>query len=293
MDESEIKRVIVLPIVLLLAAGIAWAGSQHGLRFGNVPIFSIAVIISFLVNWIAFIPAKLNETEKYYDLTGGITYLSVVWISMLLIGPSNWTTRGLVLAIIVTIWSLRLSTFLFRRIQKSGGDSRFDEIKKSTIRFLSAWTIQGLWVIITASAALAAMTSDSTGDLGIIGWLGVIVWILGMSIEVIADRQKSQFKADPTNEGKFISSGLWAWSRHPNYFGEIVLWIGVTIAALPALKGAQFVTLISPLFVIFLLMKVSGVPLLEEKADKRWGGQDDYEEYKSNTPVLIPKPPAA
>ena len=113
-----------------------------------------------------------------------------------------------------------------------------------------------------------------------------------MVIEIIADRQKSKFKDDPNNEGKFINVGLWAWSRHPNYFGEIVLWTGMAIVAVPVLQGWQWATLISPVFVAFLLIRVSGIPLLEKKADERWGGQEDYEEYKRRTPVLVPRPGA-
>jgi steroid 5-alpha reductase family enzyme len=105
----------------------------------------------------------------------------------------------------------------------------------------------------------------------------------------VADNQKGRFKADPANQGKFISTGLWAKSRHPNYFGEIVLWIGVLLIAVPVLEGWQWVALLSPVFVALLLVKGSGVPLLEAKADKKWGGQPDYEAYKKNTPVLIPK----
>jgi len=105
----------------------------------------------------------------------------------------------------------------------------------------------------------------------------------------VADRQKGQFSADPANKGRFISTGLWAKSRHPNYFGEILLWIGVAIIALPVLQGWQWVALISPVFVALLITRVSGVPHLEKKADTKWGGQADYEAYKKNTPVLIPK----
>ena len=121
---------------------------------------------------------------------------------------------------------------------------------------------------------------------------GLLIWAAGFAIEATADVQKSRFRADPANRGAFIHTGLWAWSRHPNYFGEIVLWIGVAVIALPVLQGWQYVTLISPLFVILLLTRVSGVPLLEKRADEKWGGQDDYEAYKRRTPVLVILPRA-
>ena len=125
--------------------------------------------------------------------------------------------------------------------------------------------------------------------IGFICLIGVLVWAFGFSLKWLADSQKSRFSANPANKGKFIQTGLWARSRHPNYFGEIVLWIGVAIIAIPVLQGWQWVAMISPVFVTLLLTRVSGVPLLEKKADKKWGGQEDYESYKKKTPVLIPK----
>jgi steroid 5-alpha reductase family enzyme len=184
-----------------------------------------------------------------------------------------------------------LGTFLFRRILAAGEDRRFREIKPSAARFLLTWTLQGLWVTFSLAAALAAITSEYRVDLGFFAVLGAVVWLFGFGIEVIADWQKSKFREDPQNAGKFIQSGLWAWSRHPNYFGEIVLWIGVAIVALPVLRGWQWVTMISPIFIVLLLTRISGVPMLETRADEKWGGQPDYEAYKANTPVLLPLPP--
>ena len=200
--------------------------------------------------------------------------------------------RATLVAGMVMFWSLRLASFLFIRISKSGKDGRFDDIKNRPPRFLLAWTLQGLWVLLTAAAAFAVITGGVREPLGIVGYVGIAVWVAGILIEIVADRQKSTFKDDPANDGKFINTGLWAWSRHPNYFGEIVLWTGIAIIAVPVLQGWQWATLISPVFVAFLLIKVSGIPMLEERADDRWGGQDDYEAYKRRTPVLVPKPPA-
>ncbi|MDJ0653333.1 MAG: DUF1295 domain-containing protein [Xanthomonadales bacterium] len=288
-ERSNAQSLIGIVIAVTLGALVAWAGSDGGDRYGAIPVFLLCGALAYGVNWLVFIPSALAKTEHYYDLTGGLTYITVIIAAVLM--SSELDQRSMLVAGMVMVWALRLSTFLFLRISKSGKDSRFDAIKTRPIRFLMAWTLQGLWVLLTAAAALAVITGGNREPLGVIGTVGIVVWAAGMLIEIISDRQKSAFRADPANQGKFINVGLWAWSRHPNYFGEIVLWIGMAIIAIPVLSGWQWVTLISPIFVTLLLTKVSGVPLLEDAADKRWGGQEDYEAYKRNTPVLLLKPP--
>lgn len=290
MGSTERRSLRAIPLALVLAAALAFAGSWGGAVAYGKPLFALCVALAFLIQWAAFVPAYLMKTEIFYDLTGSITYISVVALALLL-SPSI-TLRGLLLAGVVWIWALRLGSFLFRRIRAKGADRRFDDIKTSFSRFLLAWTLQGLWVSFTLAAALAAITSGSKGELDIIALVGFLVWLVGFGIEVIADRQKSQFRAALENEGRFIDVGLWSWSRHPNYFGEIVLWIGVAIIAIPALRGWQWLALVSPLFVFFLLTRVSGVPMLEARADEKWGGQADYEAYKAKTSILIPLPPS-
>lgn len=289
-DRSNSTSLAAVGIAVLVGAAISWAGSDGGDRIGAFPVFAICGALAFAINWLAFIPAALARTEHYYDLIGGISYITVTVAAIALSGELD--LRATLVAAMVMIWSLRLATFLFRRISKAGGDSRFDDIKNQTLQFFMAWTLQGLWVLLTAAAALAVVTGGTREPLGAVGILGIGVWAIGMLIEIVADRQKSAFKDDPANKGKFINKGLWAWSRHPNYFGEIVLWTGMAIVAVPVLTGWQWATLISPVFVTFLLTRVSGIPPLENQADERWGGEDNYEKYKRQTPVLIPKPPA-
>jgi steroid 5-alpha reductase family enzyme len=287
MKQSERNSLIALLVVVLVGLGMAFAGSQGGATAFGMPIFSLSVGLAFLIQWIAFIPAYLLQSERFYDLTGSLTYITVTLIALLLSPVVDG--RSILLVALVVIWAARLGTFPFRRIQKAGKDDRFDEIKPSFIRYLTTWTLQALWVSLTLAAALAAITTSTRQELGWFALVGSLVWLFGFSVEVVADAQKSRFRANPENKGKFIQSGLWARSRHPNYFGEIVLWIGVAIIALPVLRGWQWATLISPVFVALLITRVSGVPMLEKKADERWGGQEDYEAYKANTPVLIPR----
>ncbi len=289
MQKEDRNALIALPAILLAAIGVAWAGSQGGATVLGFPIFALGVAAAFLVQWLAFIPAYVLQTERFYDLTGSITYISVT-LGAVLLSPMVDNRSALLLAPVL-IWATRLGTFLFNRIMKAGKDERFDELKPSFLRFFNTWTLQGLWVTFTLSAALAGITTTTRRGLGALALVGFLVWAFGFGFELLADAQKSAFRADPENKGRFIHTGLWAWSRHPNYFGEIVLWIGVAIIALPVLRGWQWVTLISPVFVTLLLTRVSGVPILEKKADERWGGQDDYEAYKARTSVLIPRPP--
>jgi steroid 5-alpha reductase family enzyme len=287
--ENKNRSLIGVLVALVIAAGLAAAGSQGGVLAFGLPLFALCVGLAFLIQWLAFIPAFMMKTEKFYDLTGSITYLSVL-VAALILSPAV-DARGWLLTGLISVWSLRLGTFLFTRIKAAGEDRRFREIKKSFARFLLAWTLQGLWVAFSLSAALAAITSQAKVEFDVFALVGLLVWLLGFGIEVAADRQKSKFKADPANRDRFINVGLWAWSRHPNYFGEIVLWVGITIIALPVLSGWQWLTLISPVFVFVLLTRISGVPMLEARADEKWGGQPDYEEYKAKTPILILRPP--
>ena len=288
MKKADRNSLLAVPMIILIGLGVAWAGSQGGGTVMGIPVFALVVGMAYVIQWLVFIPSYLARNESFFDLTGSVTYISVTLVAVLL--SPEVDGRSILLLGLVVIWAVRLGTYLFRRIRKAGKDARFDELKTSFPRFLLTWTLQGLWVSLTLSAALAAITTTTRKGLDIFALIGFLVWVLGFAFEVAADTQKSRFRADPANKGKFIHTGVWAWSRHPNYFGEIVLWIGVAIIALPVLRGWQWVTLISPVFVALLLTRVSGAPLLEKRADEKWGGQDDYEAYKERTPVLIPRP---
>jgi len=289
MSKENIKQYIGILITALLGLGVAVAGSQGGYQIGRIPVYALAIGLAFLIQWVVFIHAYLNKTEMYFDLTGSITYITVMIVAVVLSPEKD--LRSLLMLGMVSVWALRLGSFLFQRIKKAGEDRRFREIKQSFPRFLQTWTLQGLWVTFSLAAALVVVTSMKRVPFDVFLVIGFLVWVFGFGMEAIADRQKSLFRQDSENEGKFIQTGLWSWSRHPNYFGEIVLWIGVMIIALPVLVGWQWVALISPVFITILLTRISGVPMLEKRADEKWGGQEDYEAYKANTSVLIPFPP--
>lgn len=287
MSVERRRSVLIILIVLLVASLITLAGSDGGIQIDGVALFMVSAILIFLLQWIAFIPAYILQTERFYDLCGSITYLAVIGFAILLVDELD--TRSVVLASLVSLWAIRLGSFLFIRICQDGSDSRFDEIKADFGRFLSAWTLQGLWVLVTIGCALAAITGLEKAPFDWMAVAGLLLWSLGFLIETIADYQKRAFRSKVKDNHNFIESGLWAYSRHPNYFGEILLWIGIAIIAYPALYGWQLATLISPLFVIFLLTKVSGIPLLEAKANGRWHDNQAYQAYKKRTPILIPK----
>ncbi|MCG8414717.1 MAG: DUF1295 domain-containing protein, partial [Pseudomonadales bacterium] len=266
---NALKPLIGIAIVLAISGIVAVAGSQGSVSVGPYSVFMLCASVGFLLHWAVFLPSFMFQTEHYFDLTGGISYVATVALAYIAIPEMD--VRGQLLCLLVAIWAARLGSFLFMRVKKAGKDRRFDEIKKNFFRFAFTWTMGGGWVFITMAAALAAITSETQKPLGVFAFAGTAIWLFGFAIEVIADRQKTEFRNDPDNAEKFISTGLWARSRHPNYFGEIVLWLGVAVIALPVLSGWQLLTLISPVFVMLLLIKVSGVRLLEENGKKRWG----------------------
>lgn len=284
--KKSVSSIVGILVAVILGGLVAWAGSQQGATVGSMPVFALVICYVFAVQWLAFVPSYLRQTERFYDITGSFTYVSAIVLALVL--SDARPARSLLLSALVIVWAGRLGTFLFRRVLTAGKDDRFDQIKRSFSRLLMTWTLQGLWVSLTLAAALAAVASGSHEPLGAFAFVGLALWVIGFAFEAVADYQKSRFRSDPASAGTFIASGLWKLSRHPNYFGEIVLWIGVALIAVPVLRGWQFVTLVSPVFVYLLLSRVSGIPLLEKKAEAKWGGQHEYETYKAQTPVLVP-----
>ena len=286
---QSLKPLIGILVCLLLGSLFLAAGSAGGVLLGGMPLFALCGAIGFALHWLVFIPSFARQTEHWFDLTGALSFILTVVVALLAVPRID--LRTVLLALMVGVWALRLGSFLFLRIRKAGADRRFDSIKPHFWRFLFSWTLGGLWVLITIAPALAAMTTLFQQPFGASGILGIGLWLAGFSLEVVADRQKTVFRANPDNQGRFISSGVWAWSRHPNYFGEILLWMGVALVALPVLAGWQLITLRSPLFVILLLTRVSGIPLLERKAEAQWGDDPQYQAYRDSTPVLVPRKP--
>ncbi len=251
----------------------------------DLPLVKNLILLIFCIQWISFIPAFIFQTEKFYDLTGSITYLTTVFTALYITDSAN--ISDYVIVSCVAIWAIRLGSFLFMRIHKAGEDRRFRDIKPNFTRFFMTWTLQGMWVSMCLLCVLTALSSYSGIIVNNIFYIGLIIFISGFIIEVLADHQKTVFRKNIDNKDKFISSGLWAYSRHPNYFGEILLWLGIAVMSFSSLEGFQYFTLISPIFVYILLVYISGIRMLENQANKKWGHLDSYKEYLKNTPRLF------
>ena len=276
--KQSIKELLFSAIAFLFSYSIAY--------LTGIEVVENAVLLAFIIQWVLFIPAYLLQTEKFFDISGSITYISVVIYCFLYNYDPLFVNIGdIILSIIIIIWAIRLGSFLFIRIKKAGEDIRFREIKKSPSRFFMTWTLQGMWVSLCSACALAGIAK------GIIinnyFFCGLAIFLIGFILEIVADNQKTKFRSNPKNKDKFINSGLWKFSRHPNYMGEILLWLGISIISLSSLEGLELATLISPFFTYLLLVYVSGIRILEYNGDKKWGHLDSYKTYKKNTPRLI------
>jgi|TARA_B100001093_G_scaffold50525_1_gene42960 steroid 5-alpha reductase family enzyme len=258
------------------------------LAIGNEQVQNIVLLV-YIIQWVAFIPAYMFQTEKFFDLTGSITYSSVFIYCIYLAtsGDLNW--GSLVISILVILWAGRLGTFLFTRIAKDGEDKRFRTIKPDIAQFFMTWTLQGMWVSLCSLCAITGIASDTGIIVNNIFYIGLVMFIGGFAIEIVADQQKTAFRAIPENRNKFITSGLWSKSRHPNYFGEIALWTGVAVMSFSSLSGIEYLTLISPIFTYLLLVKISGVRMLEGRGQKTWGDDEEYIAYMRNTPMVMIK----
>ena len=278
---NKIINVTIALLSFLIAFGIAYSTGLSSVV--------MAVCLAYLIQWLLFIPAYVFQTEKFYDLSGGLTYITVVIFSLAVTSDSVINIANLIIAIFIIIWAIRLSSFLFLRISKDGEDKRFRSIKPNLTQFFMTWTLQGMWVSLCSMCALTAINTGRLEVMNISFILGACIFILGLYIEIKADNQKSRFRSIPENRDRFITDGLWSKSRHPNYFGEILLWSGIAVMSVSALEGLQYITLISPIFTYLLLVHVSGVRMLEARADIKWGQDPKYKNYVEKTPMLFPK----
>ncbi|MEJ6563106.1 MAG: DUF1295 domain-containing protein [Euryarchaeota archaeon] len=289
-QDLRLTTIVVTSVFVIVFLMVRAVGNNSVILNGSSAVLYCAVAC-IGIQWVAWIPASIGKTERFYDLTGGLTYLTVVGFSLWAGSQSEPPSlRELIVSLLVVIWSLRLSSFLYFRIHRTGKDGRFDQLKTSPIRFLVPWTLQGLWVFLTMIVVIVINTQEDTAPtLGIWDGLGLSIWMLGFGIEAIADHQKTVFNTESKNKGKWIDSGLWSYARHPNYLGEILLWTGIAFFGISCFTGLERVAWVSPIFIYLLLTKVSGIPILDKRGLEKWGDDPEYQKYRDHTPALIPR----
>ena len=246
--------------------------------------------IDFGVQTVGFLHAVAFKTEKFYDFCGSGTFLTLAIYSY--VSGTAKGDRALISSTLASVWAVRLGAFLFTRVLMVGKDRRFDEVKEDWKKFGVFWFGQAMWCFtVMLPVLLLNYTGNKAGPLGTLDYVGIGIWGLGFFTETVADAQKAYFKYKNPDVSHWIDSGLWAYSRHPNYFGEITLWIGNYLLCWNGLSAAmRGVAVLSPVFITSLLLFGSGIPILERQADARWGHLPDYQQYKRRVSVLVPLP---
>jgi steroid 5-alpha reductase family enzyme len=244
----------------------------------------IALLISFIIQFLFFIFAASFKTDKVTDLSYGLGFMLIALFYFL---QSTLAFSQVLVLLLVLLWGGRIITYLFRRILKTKTDSRFDSIRNNVFKFAGFWVLQAISIWVILLPTIVILISEKHIFLNRFILIGFVIWLLGITIEYFADKQKFQFKSDPKNADKWVSTGLWKYSRHPNYFGEMLCWWGIFIISLPFLSSWQYLVVISPIYISFLLIFVSGIPPLEKKYDQKYITNKEYQEYKRKTSVLV------
>ena len=254
---------------------------------GDVMMWSaLAIVVLMLGTWVTSLAVK---NASIVDIVWGLGFVTVAWVSHLV--GDGLSSRQWLLTIMTSVWGLRLGGYLWWRNHGKGEDFRYRAMRKhhgARFPIVSLYTVflfQGLMMFVV-SLPVQLGQDDPTPDLGAIAVLGVALWVIGLFFETVGDAQLSRFKADPSNAGKVMNTGLWRYTRHPNYFGDACVWWGIAIVAAETGSGAW--GLIGALLMNVLLRRVSGVVLLEKSLTKR---REGYNEYIASTSPFIPLPP--
>jgi steroid 5-alpha reductase family enzyme len=248
----------------------------------------LSFAVALVVNGAFFAVAAARRTDVVTDLSYSLTF-ALLAIVLLFTGARE--PLQLVASLLVLVWAVRLGGYLFRRILRMKVDHRFDGMRDEPLRFARFWLLQALTVAIVMLPVSYLLDRSDAPGFGASSAAGVAVWLAGLVIEAVADAQKSAFRSREVNRGRFVATGLWRYSRHPNYFGEILVWWGIFLYAVPFLHGAAFAVVLGPVFITLLLLFVSGIPLLERSAEEKYGSDPAYRDYKRRTSILVPLPP--
>ncbi len=249
---------------------------------------ALSFVVALAVNGAFFAVAAARRTDVVTDLSYSLTF-ALLAIVLLFTGARE--PVQLVASLLVLLWAIRLGGYLFRRILRMKVDHRFDGMRDEPLRFARFWLLQAITVAVVMLPVSYLLDRDHPPGFGAWAAAGAAVWLAGLLIEAVADAQKAAFRAKEENRGRFIAGGLWRYSRHPNYFGEILVWWGLFVYAVPFLGGAAFAVATGPAFITLLLLFVSGIPPHERSADAKYGADPAYRDYKRRTSILVPIPP--
>lgn len=224
--EEDVKwsLIWVAANVVLTSLSFALGYAVNGLQMGLW-----APLVSHGIQWVVCtFHAFPYQTEKFYDLTGSITYITLTCFTVAYTAATSKHihVRQILASAFVIVWALRLGSFLYKRIKADGKDHRFDKLKPYFVAFFGTWQIQGTWCFLTGLSVFAVNTRSVQPPIGWLDAIGIAVWAVGFAIEVVADRQKAAWRKLPTSKGRYIDVGLWRYSRHPNYFGEALPTLG-------------------------------------------------------------------
>lgn len=255
---------------------------------GNRVVFAmlLPIILIAIIHLIGFIIAFKQKTDHYTDVIYAFSFL----LSALILtvnhpspGVLHWALLGM-----VALWAIRLGIFLGYRIRLWGRDRRFDEMRKKWTSLLRFWVLQYTSILIISLPYMIVMTKPSI-PISVIQIIGILLFLIGFILESVADYQKFMFKLKPESQGQFMRSGVWKFSRHPNYLGEWIVWVGIFLCCFPYLEGIEWLAIISPIWMFILLRFISGGNLLENSAEKKYGDDPEYQIYKARTGVFFPK----
>ena len=284
--STGIKHALSTTIVLAVIFVLAYIISLDSLLINGIPLVYIFVITILSINSLFFIHSYLFKTDIFFDLIGSISFISTGVLSLIFIPDVDG--NQILIFFLLIFWALRLGPYLFLRRLNSGADERLDEYFKSPLSLYFLWIMNSLWVFMTSISMIVIFSSKDNYEFGLVQWLGLLIWILGFIIEVVSDSQKNKF--NKKNKGKFINIGLWKYIRHPNYLGEIIIWLGIFVISISYINSIfTSLSILSPIFVFVLLRFLTGVPQLEVRGEKKWGKQKEYINYIKETGIIFPK----